>query len=98
MALARRSANWPRGARGGLMAAVSFEVFPARSAEAQARLWRALERLAPLGPDFVSVTCGAGGSDSAPTFDALCAIRDRSGVTLAGHLTCVGRTRADIDE
>jgi len=80
------------------MAAVSFEVFPPRSADAQARLWHALERLAPLRPDFVSVTCGAGGSDSAPTFDALCAIRDRAGVTLAGHLTCVGRTRAEVDE
>ncbi|HLW96147.1 MAG TPA: methylenetetrahydrofolate reductase [Solirubrobacteraceae bacterium] len=80
------------------MAAVSFEVFPPRSAQAQARLWLALERLAPLRPDFVSVTCGAGGSDAAPTFDAVCAIRDRTAVTLAGHLTCAGRTRADVDE
>jgi len=80
------------------MATVSFEVFPPRSAEAESRLWLALERLAPLGPDFVSVTCGAGGTDSAPTLDSLCAIRDRTAVALAGHLTCVGRTRAEVDE
>jgi methylenetetrahydrofolate reductase (NADPH) len=80
------------------MATVSFEVFPPRSAQGQSRLWLALERLAPLRPDFVSVTCGAGGTDPAPTLDSLCAIRDRAPVALAGHLTCVGRTRAEVDE
>ena len=44
------------------MAVVSFEVFPPRTPEAELRLWQTLERLAPLEPSFVSVTCGAGGS------------------------------------
>ncbi|MEL7415646.1 MAG: methylenetetrahydrofolate reductase, partial [Pseudomonadota bacterium] len=35
---------------------VSFEFFPPHSAEATLRLWRSVERLAPLGPRFVSVT------------------------------------------
>ena len=39
---------------------VSFEVFPPRNDEAEANLWKAVTRLAPLNPDFVSVTYGAG--------------------------------------
>ena len=41
---------------------VSFEFFPPKTAEAEASLWRSVERLAPLSPAFVSVTYGADGS------------------------------------
>ena len=41
---------------------VSFELFPARSEKAAANLEKAIDRLAALEPDFVSVTFGAGGS------------------------------------
>jgi methylenetetrahydrofolate reductase (NADH) len=80
------------------MATVSFEVFPPRTAEAEQQLWSALERLAPLDPSFVSVTCGAGGSATDATLDALRAISARTALRAAGHLTCVGRSREEIDE
>ena len=38
----------------------SFEFFPPNSEKMEAQLWAAVERLAPLGPRFVSVTYGAG--------------------------------------
>src|ERR1700751_1385329 len=41
---------------------VSFEFFPPKSAEMEQTLWEAIARLAPLQPNFVSVTYGAGGS------------------------------------
>lgn len=41
---------------------VSFELFPARSEKSAERLERAVDVLAALKPDFVSVTFGAGGS------------------------------------
>ncbi|HET7912805.1 MAG TPA: methylenetetrahydrofolate reductase, partial [Pseudolabrys sp.] len=41
---------------------VSFEFFPPNSEEMDRILWESIERLAPLAPDFVSVTYGAGGS------------------------------------
>jgi methylenetetrahydrofolate reductase (NADPH) len=76
---------------------VSFEVFPPRTPEAEQRLWQTLERLAPLGPSFVSVTCGAGGSATDATLGVLRAISGRTALPAAGHLTCVGRSRAETD-
>lgn len=59
------------------------------------RLWRSVERLAPLGPRFVSVTYGAGGSTRERTVAAINTIRDRARLDVAGHLTCVGATREE---
>ena len=42
--------------------AISFEFFPPKTADAEARLWQAVDRLAPFQPNYVSVTCGAGGN------------------------------------
>lgn len=59
-------------------------------------LWTAVQRLAPLAPDFVSVTYGAGGTTRDRTMTAMLAIRDTARLTVAGHLTCVGATREDV--
>ena len=55
---ARRS----RFIEGGRDIRVSFEFFPPKTDEMEKTLWESVERLAPLGPAFVSVTYGAGGS------------------------------------
>ncbi|TVQ56560.1 MAG: methylenetetrahydrofolate reductase [NAD(P)H] [Rhodobacteraceae bacterium] len=75
--------------------AVSFEFFPPKTPAAAANLWASVERLAPLGPQFVSVTYGAGGTTRERTVAAIMAIRDRAGLDVAGHLTCVGATREE---
>lgn len=62
------------------------------------RLWRSVERLAPLRPDFVSVTYGAGGTTRTRTQAAIRAIRDRARLNVAGHLTCVGASKAETLE
>lgn len=72
---------------------LSFEFFPPSSTKASLRLWRAVERLAPLAPAFMSVTYGAGGTTRQRTDAAIMTIRDRVRVTVAGHLTCVGASR-----
>ncbi|MFN3261972.1 MAG: methylenetetrahydrofolate reductase [NAD(P)H] [Pikeienuella sp.] len=74
---------------------ISFEFFPPKGPEGALRLWRSVERLAPLGPCFVSVTYGAGGSTRERTVAAIQTIRDRAGLDVAGHLTCVGATREE---
>ena len=76
---------------------VSFEFFPPRSAAAEQQLWSVVERLAPLAPSFVSVTFGAGGSTREATLETLRAISAQTTLRAAGHLTCVGRSRAEVD-
>lgn len=75
---------------------ISFEFFPPKTLGASARLWRSVERLAPLDPRFVSVTYGAGGSTRERTMAAIMAIRDRARLNVAGHLTCVGASRDEV--
>lgn len=77
--------------------AVSFEFFPPRQAEAVPAFWEAAADLAALGPRFVSVTYGAGGSTRDQTRDLVRDIQARCNVPAAAHLTCVGGSRADID-
>lgn len=74
---------------------LSLEFFPPKSLEASFRLWSALDTLAPLNPDFVSVTYGAGGSTRDLTTQAVGVIRSEYGLKVAGHLTCVEATREE---
>lgn len=76
---------------------VSFEFFPPRSPEAEASLWRATTRLAPLGPRFVSVTYGAGGSTRERTHATVTRLKKEWGLEPAAHLTCVAASRAEVD-
>jgi methylenetetrahydrofolate reductase (NADPH) len=76
---------------------VSFEFFPPRSAAAEQQLWSVVDRLAPLAPSFVSVTYGAGGSTRDATVETLRAIGAQTTLRPAGHLTCVGRSREEVD-
>ena len=77
---------------------VSFEFFPPKSDEAELTLWKAIRRLEPLAPHFVSVTYGAGGSTRERTHATVKRIVDETALKPAAHLTCVGATRAEIDE
>jgi methylenetetrahydrofolate reductase (NADPH) len=75
---------------------LSFEFFPPKSASAQMTLGRTVAELAPLGPDFVSITYGAGGSDRHRTADVVGWMRRETDVEPMAHLTCVGHTRTDV--
>ena len=79
------------------MPSVSFEFFPPKTAAMEATLWQAIERLAPLGPRFVSVTYGAGGSTRERTHATVARIRRETALEPAAHLTCVGASRDEID-
>jgi methylenetetrahydrofolate reductase (NADPH) len=77
---------------------VSFEFFPPKTAEMERSLWEAVTKLAPLGPEFVSVTYGAGGTTRARTHATVRRIRQETALAPAAHLTCVGASRAEIDQ
>ena len=74
----------------------SFEFFPPKTAEGEARLAAALEALRPLEPDFVSVTWGAGGSTRAKTIEIVSRLRADHGLEAMAHFTCVGATRDEL--
>jgi methylenetetrahydrofolate reductase (NADPH) len=76
---------------------VSFEFFPPKTAEMEKTLWEAIARLAPLRPNFVSVTYGAGGSTRERTHATVKRIITETMLTPAAHLTCVAATRPEVD-
>jgi methylenetetrahydrofolate reductase (NADPH) len=78
--------------------AVSFEFFPAKNKEAETALWESINRLASLRPNFVSVTCGAGGSTQELTLSVVNRILIETSLKPAAHLTCVAGTRAKVDD
>jgi methylenetetrahydrofolate reductase (NADPH) len=78
--------------------AVSFEFFPAASADADTRLWSVIRTLEPLSPRFVSVTYGAGGSTRERTHATVTRIKRETGLTPAAHLTCVQHSQQEIAE
>ena len=75
--------------------AISFEFFPPRNLDQSFRLWETARALAPLGPDFVSVTYGAGGTTRQLTHEAVTALASHYGLNVAAHLTCVDATREE---
>jgi methylenetetrahydrofolate reductase (NADPH) len=76
---------------------ISFEFFPPKTPEMEERLWEVVKRVEPLGPRFVSVTYGAGGSTRERTHATVRRIRQQTSLEPAAHLTCVAATRAEID-
>ncbi|MCU0620266.1 MAG: methylenetetrahydrofolate reductase [NAD(P)H] [Gemmatimonadales bacterium] len=76
---------------------VSFEFFPPRTPEMEEALWRAIKRLEPLAPRFVSVTYGAGGSTRERTHRTVRRIVTETPLVPAAHLTCVAASRDEVD-
>lgn len=77
---------------------VSFEFFPPKTEKMEATLWNSIHRLAPLEPDFVSVTYGAGGSTRERTHATVARLVQETSLKPAAHLTCVGASKESVDE
>jgi methylenetetrahydrofolate reductase (NADPH) len=77
---------------------VSFEFFPPKCETSEDALWKAITALAPLNPWFVSVTYGAGGSTRERTHATVTRIKRETRLSPAAHLTCIGHSKAEIDD
>lgn len=77
---------------------VSFEFFPPKTEKMEEALWTAINRLAPLAPEFVSVTYGAGGSTRERTHTTVSRIVNETSLRPAAHLTCVNATKEEVNE
>jgi methylenetetrahydrofolate reductase (NADPH) len=94
---ARRAAASPFFAGLAGDAEVSFEFFPPKTEKMEETLWSSVQTLAPLGPRFVSVTYGAGGTTRERTHATVARIARETDIPAAAHLTCVEATRDEID-
>jgi methylenetetrahydrofolate reductase (NADPH) len=77
-------------------ASFSFELFPPRTPEGVAKLPAVIGQLAAVGPNYFSITYGAGGSTQDGTYETLVTVVKQTGAEAAPHLTCVGSTRSHI--
>jgi methylenetetrahydrofolate reductase (NADPH) len=75
--------------------ALSFELFPPKTPEAEGVMWGTVADLMAFRPALVTCTYGAGGSTRDKTLDVIAGVRSRHDVAVASHLTCVGST---VDE
>jgi methylenetetrahydrofolate reductase (NADH) len=77
---------------------VSFEVFPPKTEAGLETLADTVTHLDRVDPTYISVTYGAGGTDRQRSFDAIEAARNASSAPVAGHLTCVGQSRREVED
>ena len=80
------------------MTSISFEFFPPKSAETEVKLWDVINELSVIGPDFVSITYGAGGSTRDRTHKCVKHIATKTDLKPAAHLTCVAASKSEVDE
>jgi len=80
------------GSRFGL----SFELFPPKTPESEAVMWRTVDELMAFDPALITCTYGAGGSTRGTTLDVLKGVIARHDLPVASHLTCVGSSVAEL--
>ncbi len=81
----------------GRSATFSVELWPPRSEKAQRRLEVALEALRAIGPDFVSITYGAGGSTRDRTHALVVDLANQGWTLPMAHLTCAAHSKAELE-
>lgn len=75
---------------------LSFELFPPKTDEAMSALFGHLDRLVGFRPSYITCTYGAGGSTQDRTLEVVSRVRQKYGLPVATHLTCVGRTSGEL--
>ncbi len=76
----------------------SFEFFPAKSDDAQAKLFDVFQELSKLNPQYCSVTYGAGGTTRERTLGIVKSFREQSTTPVVPHMSCIGDSKAQIGE
>lgn len=77
---------------------ISFEIFPPKQTTSIESIYSTIDALAPLAPDFISVTYGAGGSTRGNTVQIASVLKNKYNITPLAHLTCVGGTKESIHQ
>lgn len=76
---------------------ISFEIFPPKNKEGDiSSIYKTIEELSVLKPDFISVTYGAGGSTKGKTVEIASKIKNEYGIESVAHLTCISSDKEEI--
>lgn len=75
---------------------LSFELFPPKTPESAAQMWRTVDELMAFEPAMITCTYGAGGSTRGTTLEVLQGVRARHDIAVASHLTCVGSSADEL--
>lgn len=75
---------------------ISVEFFPPKTDKGKTGFDRAARELTKLNPDFVSITCGAGGSAAGSTLDICGQLTEMGYGSVMPHCTCVGMSRKEV--
>jgi methylenetetrahydrofolate reductase (NADPH) len=75
---------------------ISVEFFPPKTEAGQESFDHSAQELLKLDPDFVSVTCGAGGTAAGPTLEISRRLARQGYSSVMPHCTCVGRSRNEV--
>ncbi len=78
-------------------AVLSFEIFPPKQTTSIDVIYETIDALAPLRPDYISVTYGAGGSTSKTTAEIASIINQKYNICSLAHFTCYDSTKSQID-
>lgn len=75
----------------------SFEIFPPKATSSIETIYKTLESLSDLRPDYISVTYGAGGGNNQnKTREISSIIKNKYGIETMAHLTCIRSTGEEI--
>ena len=77
---------------------ISFEIFPPKQTTSIESIYSTIDALAPLSPDFISVTYCAGGSTQGKTVQIASLLKNQYNITPLAHLTCVGGSKESMDQ
>ena len=74
----------------------SFEIFPPKPTSDVSVMEKTIAELAALNPDFIAVTCSAGGSGNSRTADVAGLLKNKHGVEPIAHITCINSDKHEI--
>ncbi len=77
---------------------IAFEIFPPKPDVPIESVFESLEKFKALNPDYISITYGAGGTEKDRTVEIASKLKHEYGIESMAHFTCVGHSKAQIDE
>jgi len=77
---------------------VSFEIFPPKEGYSIDTIYKTIDDLNDLNPDFMSVTYGAGGTTKDRTVEISAYIKRNYDLSSIAHITCINSTKKEVEK